>query len=130
MIARKAAAALASGCTIVIKPSEDTPYSALALCQVIILLEFKFYKRNFSNFYNQLAEKAGFPAGCINVLTTSKKNTPLIGKGICEHPIIKKVSFTGSTPVGKIILANCASTVKKVQLELGGKYILSLIKLM
>lgn len=68
----------------------------------------------------KLAEKAGFPAGCINVLTTSKTNTPLIGKGICEHPTIKKVSFTGSTPVGKIILANCASSVKKVQLELGG----------
>ncbi len=55
-------------------------------------------------------------------MTTSKTNTPLIGKGICEHPTIKKVSFTGSTPVGKIILSNCASTVKKVQLELGGKY--------
>jgi acyl-CoA reductase-like NAD-dependent aldehyde dehydrogenase len=71
----------------------------------------------------QLAEKAGFPAGCINVLTTSKTNTPLIGKGICEHPTVKKVSFTGSTTVGKIILSNCASTVKKVQLELGGKHL-------
>ncbi len=100
MIARKAAAALAAGCTVIIKPSEDTPYSALALCQ--------------------LATWAGLPPGCLNVLTTSKQNTPVIGKGICENPAIRKVSFTGSTPVGKIILANCASTVKKTQLELGG----------
>lgn len=100
MLARKAAAALAAGCTIVVKPSEDTPYSALALAQ--------------------MAEMAGLPAGCINILTTSRKNTPVIGKAICEHPNIKKVSFTGSTAVGKIILANCASSVKKVQLELGG----------
>ncbi len=67
-----------------------------------------------------MAEMAGLPAGCINVLTTSKQNTPLVGKAICEHPSVKKVSFTGSTAVGKIILANCASSVKKVQLELGG----------
>lgn len=54
------------------------------------------------------------------MLTTSKQNTPIVGKAICEHPSVKKVGFTGSTNVGKIILANCASTVKKVQLELGG----------
>ena len=68
----------------------------------------------------KLIEKAGFPKGAFNVLTTSKKNTPVVGKTICEHPIVKKVSFTGSTGVGKLILANSASTVKKVQLELGG----------
>lgn len=67
-----------------------------------------------------MAEMAGLPPGCINVLTTSKQNTPIVGKAICEHPSVKKVSFTGSTAVGKIILANCASSVKKVQLELGG----------
>ena len=100
MIARKAAAALAAGCTVVIKPSEDTPYSALALCQI--------------------AEKAGLPAGCLNVVTTSRSNTPAIGKALCEHPDIRKISFTGSTQVGKIILANSASSVKRTQMELGG----------
>lgn len=100
MIARKTAAALAAGCTVVIKPSEDTPYSALALCQ--------------------LAEKAGLPPGCLNVVTTSRASTPALGKHLCEHSLVKKISFTGSTPVGKILLANCASTVKRVQMELGG----------
>ena len=100
MIARKAAAALAAGCTIVIKPSEDTPYSALALCQ--------------------LAEMAGLPAGVINVVTTSRQATPAIGQALCEHNLVKKISFTGSTAVGKILLAHSASTVKKVQMELGG----------
>lgn len=100
MIARKAGAALAAGCTIVIKPSEDTPYSALALCR--------------------LAEMAGMPAGCINVLTASRASTPALGQGICEAPEIKKISFTGSTPVGKILMRHCAGTVKKMQMELGG----------
>ena len=67
-----------------------------------------------------MIEKAGFPGGVFNVLTTSKKNTPIVGKAICENPIVRKIGFTGSTGVGKIILANSASTVKKVQLELGG----------
>ncbi|RMZ95113.1 succinate-semialdehyde mitochondrial [Brachionus plicatilis] len=100
MIARKTAAALAAGCTVVIKPAEDTPYSALALCQ--------------------LSEMAGLPAGCINVVTTSRKNTAEMGKAICHNPLVKKISFTGSTAVGKIILENCAHQVKKVQMELGG----------
>jgi acyl-CoA reductase-like NAD-dependent aldehyde dehydrogenase len=100
MIARKVAAALAAGCSVVIKPSDETPYSALALCQ--------------------LAQMAGIPNGCINVLTTSKQNTPIVGKAICEHKNIKKISFTGSTSVGKLILSLCASTVKKTSLELGG----------
>lgn len=100
MIARKVSAALAAGCTVVIKPSEDTPYSALALAQI--------------------AELAGLPAGCLNVLTTSKKSTPIVGQALCEHRDVRKVSFTGSTPVGKIILGNCAKGVKRVQMELGG----------
>lgn len=100
MLARKASAALAAGCTFVVKPSEDTPYSTLALAR--------------------LAELAGLPDGCVNVLTTSKQNTPIVGKAMCEHPLIKKIGFTGSTGVGKLILANCASTVKKCQMELGG----------
>ncbi|CAF0964219.1 unnamed protein product [Brachionus calyciflorus] len=100
MIARKTAAALAAGCTVVIKPAEDTPYSALALCQ--------------------LAEMAGLPAGCLNVVTTSRSNTAQIGKALCENQLVKKISFTGSTAVGKILLQNSASTVKKVQMELGG----------
>ena len=54
------------------------------------------------------------------MLTTSKTNTPIVGKALCEHPTVKKIGFTGSTAVGKIILANCASSVKKVQMELGG----------
>lgn len=100
MLARKASAALAAGCTFVAKPSEDTPYSALALAA--------------------MAEMAGLPAGCVNIVTTSKTNTPVVGKALCEHPVVKKIGFTGSTGVGKLILANCASTVKKCQMELGG----------
>lgn len=100
MLARKASAALAAGCTFVVKPSEDTPYSTLALAK--------------------MAELAGFPAGCVNVVTTSKTNTPIVGQALCEHPVVKKIGFTGSTGVGKLILKNCASTVKKCQMELGG----------
>lgn len=100
MLARKASASLAAGCTFVVKPSEDTPYSTLALAK--------------------LTELAGFPAGCVNVLTTSKENTPIVGKALCEHPVVKKIGFTGSTGVGKLILQNSASTVKKCQMELGG----------
>ena len=71
-------------------------------------------------FVLKLAEMAGLPAGCLNVITTSRSNTAQIGKSICENPLVKKISFTGSTGVGKILLANSASTVKKVQMELGG----------
>ena len=63
---------------------------------------------------------AGLPAGAINVLTTSKTSTPIVGKALCEHTTVRKISFTGSTPVGRIILGNCANTVKRVQMELGG----------
>lgn len=98
MIARKAAPAIAAGCTIVIKPAEDTPLCALALAQ--------------------LAEKAGIPPGVINVITTKR---PIeVGRELCTNPIVRKVSFTGSTPVGKIILGLSAETVKKASMELGG----------
>ncbi|ESN96189.1 hypothetical protein HELRODRAFT_95271 [Helobdella robusta] len=100
MITRKVAAALAVGCTTIIKPSEETPLSALALCQ--------------------LAQQAGFPDGVINVLTCSKGNAPAVGGAMCNSPIISKISFTGSTYVGKILIKNSAETVKKLSLELGG----------
>ncbi|WP_372833483.1 NAD-dependent succinate-semialdehyde dehydrogenase [Pontibacterium sp.] len=98
MIARKAAPAIAAGCTIVIKPAEDTPLCALALAA--------------------LAEEAGIPCGVINVVTTA--NPIEIGHELCTNPIVKKVSFTGSTPVGKTILGLAAKTVKKASMELGG----------
>ena len=97
MITRKCAPALAVGCTVVIKPASQTPYSALAL--------------------GVLAEKAGFPKGVINILTGSAKD---IGKELSSNSIVRKLSFTGSTEVGKILLTQCASTVKKVSMELGG----------
>ncbi|WP_411743742.1 NAD-dependent succinate-semialdehyde dehydrogenase [Reinekea sp.] len=98
MITRKAAPALAAGCTFIIRPSELTPLSALALAK--------------------LAELAGIPAGVFNVLVgTDAKG---IGKVLTEHPDIAKFSFTGSTAVGKLLIAQSASTVKKVSMELGG----------
>ncbi|XP_048739146.1 succinate-semialdehyde dehydrogenase, mitochondrial-like isoform X2 [Ostrea edulis] len=100
MITRKAGAAIAAGCTVVLKPAEDTPYSALALCE--------------------LAKEAGIPAGVLNVVTSSRDNASQVGKMICESPLVTKMSFTGSTFVGKLLLQQCASTVKKVSLELGG----------
>ncbi|MEO0470167.1 MAG: NAD-dependent succinate-semialdehyde dehydrogenase [Bacteroidota bacterium] len=98
MITRKVAPALAAGCTVVIKPSELTPFSALALAE--------------------LADQAGFPAGVFNVITTN--DAPAIGQELTSHPKVKKISFTGSTQVGKILLQQSADTVKKVSLELGG----------
>ena len=98
MITRKAGPALAAGCTIVIKPGEDTPLCALAMAK--------------------LAEMAGIPAGVINVVTTSRPAE--VGEVLCTHPLVRKVSFTGSTPVGKHILRQAADTVKKVSMELGG----------
>ena len=98
MITRKCAPALAAGCPVVVKPSEDTPLTALALAA--------------------LAHKAGFPAGTFNVVTASKGVD--VGLELCENPIVRKLSFTGSTPVGKILMRQCADTVTKVSLELGG----------
>jgi len=98
MITRKVAPALAVGCPVVVKPSEDTPLSALALAV--------------------LAERAGLPAGVFNVVTSTK--APEVGLELTTSDIVRKVSFTGSTEVGKILMRQSASTVKKVSLELGG----------
>jgi len=79
MILRKASAALAAGCTMVIKPSPETPLSVLALVE--------------------LASRAGFPKGVLSVLTTSMENTPPLSEALCRHPLIKKVTFTGSVRI-------------------------------
>ncbi len=98
MIARKVAPALAAGCPVVIKPAEETPFSALALAE--------------------LGVRAGFPAGLFNVVTT---NRPVeVGAELCANPTVRKLSFTGSTEIGRLLMGQCASTVKKVSLELGG----------
>jgi succinate-semialdehyde dehydrogenase / glutarate-semialdehyde dehydrogenase len=100
MITRKAAPALAAGCTIVLKPPSQTPLTALALAE--------------------LAERAGVPAGVFNVVTT-QTHTAAVGRVLCESPLVRKFSFTGSTAVGKKLGAACVgSTVKRVSLELGG----------
>ena len=94
---RKASPALAAGCTVVAKPAELTPFSSLALAY--------------------LAKLAGFPAGILNIVTG---NPPLIGGVLTSHPLVRAFSFTGSTAVGKLLQRQCADTVKKVSLELGG----------
>jgi succinate-semialdehyde dehydrogenase/glutarate-semialdehyde dehydrogenase len=98
MITRKVAPALAAGCTVVLKPSEETPLSALALAE--------------------LAARAGFPAGVFNIVTGT--DAPTIGKTMTDSPVVRKLSFTGSTEVGKLLMRQCADTVKKISLELGG----------
>lgn len=98
MITRKCAPALAAGCTFVIKPPSETPLSALALAE--------------------LAHRAGIPPGVFNVVTS--KQASRIGKEFTENPVVRKFSFTGSTEIGKLLMAQCAGTVKKVSLELGG----------
>jgi succinate-semialdehyde dehydrogenase / glutarate-semialdehyde dehydrogenase len=100
MITRKVAPAIAAGCTIVIKPAEQTPLSALALAE--------------------LAKEAEIPDGVINILTADAKNSVAIGKVLCDSPLVRHLSFTGSTPVGRILMEQCAPTIKKVALELGG----------
>ena len=97
MITRKIAPALAAGCTVVIKPAESTPFSALALAE--------------------LAERVGFPKGVINIVTGMPEE---IGAELTANPLVRKLSFTGSTAVGKLLMQQCASTVKKISLELGG----------
>src|SRR3954453_19727757 len=97
MITRKAGPALASGCTMVLKPASQTPYSALALCE--------------------LAERAGVPKGAFSCVTGTAKD---IGSEITSNPTVRKVSFTGSTEIGKLLMAQCAGTVKKTSMELGG----------
>src|SRR2546422_5343551 len=97
MITRKAGPAIGAGCTVVLKPAGQTPYSALALAE--------------------LAERAGVPKGVFNVVTGSAQE---IGAELTSNPIVKKLSFTGSTEVGKVLMAQCAGTIKKLSLELGG----------
>ncbi len=97
MITRKAGPAIASGCTVVLKPASQTPFSALALAE--------------------LAERAGVPPGVFNVITGAAGE---IGAELTSNPIVRKLSFTGSTETGKVLMAQCASTVKKLSLELGG----------
>jgi succinate-semialdehyde dehydrogenase / glutarate-semialdehyde dehydrogenase len=97
MITRKVSPALAVGCTVVVKPAPDTPLSALALAA--------------------LAQEAGFPDGVLNVITGDAE---AIGKELTSNPLVRALTFTGSTRVGKLLMEQCASTVKKVSLELGG----------
>ena len=99
MITRKAGPALAAGCTVVIKTPGETPFTANALAV--------------------LASRAGLPKGVVNIVTASK-NTPLVGEVLTTHPVVRKVSFTGSTNVGKLLMKQASSTVKKVSWELGG----------
>jgi succinate-semialdehyde dehydrogenase/glutarate-semialdehyde dehydrogenase len=100
MITRKIAPALAAGCSVVLKPAEDTPLSALALAV--------------------LAKEAGLPDGLLNIVPCSRDNAPQVGAILCSHKDVKKISFTGSTEIGKILMQQSASTVKKVSMELGG----------
>ncbi len=100
MITRKVAPALAAGCTVVIKPAELTPLTALAAAE--------------------LAMRAGIPAGVLNVLTADSGNSIAVGKELCESGVVRHLSFTGSTEVGRILMSQCAPTVKKLSLELGG----------
>jgi len=100
LVLRKAAAALAAGCTMVVKPSPETPITALCLAN--------------------LACHAGFPPGALNVVTTSLENTPAVAEALCLHELVRKVTFTGSTRVGRIVSGLCARGLKKVTLELGG----------
>jgi succinate-semialdehyde dehydrogenase/glutarate-semialdehyde dehydrogenase len=97
MITRKAAPALAAGCAMIIKPAEQTPLSAIALAV--------------------LAEEAGVPSGVLQVITGKARE---IGAVLCESPVVTKLSFTGSTEVGRILMRQCADTIKKLSLELGG----------
>ncbi|MFM2261555.1 MAG: hypothetical protein RI959_231 [Pseudomonadota bacterium] len=100
MITRKVAPALAAGCPVVIKPAELTPLTALAAAE--------------------LAVRAGMPAGVINIVTADSSNSIAVGKALCASDVVRHISFTGSTEVGRILVAQSAPTVKKMSLELGG----------
>ncbi len=100
MITRKVAPALAAGCTVIIKPAELTPLTALAVAE--------------------LAMRAGIPAGVLNILSADASNSIAIGKVLCASDVVRHISFTGSTEVGRILMAQSAPTVKKLSLELGG----------
>ncbi|XP_014828608.1 PREDICTED: succinate-semialdehyde dehydrogenase, mitochondrial [Poecilia mexicana] len=100
MITRKVGAALAAGCTVVVKPAEDTPLSALALAE--------------------LAQQAGVPPGVVNVVPCSREKMTAVGRVLCSDPLVAKISFTGSTATGKVLLKMAANSVKRVSMELGG----------
>ena len=100
MITRKVAPALAAGCSVVVKPAEQTPLSALALAE--------------------LAQRAGMPPGVLNVLPSDSIQSIEVGKVLCASPVVRKLSFTGSTAVGRILMQQSAPTLKKLSLELGG----------
>jgi len=100
MPTRKAAPALGAGCTMVLKPAEQTPLTALAVMR--------------------LGEEAGLPPGVLSIVTGDAEDAPLIGGEMTSNPIVRKLGFTGSTEVGKLLMAQCAGQVKKVSLELGG----------
>ncbi|MGZ9058274.1 MAG: NAD-dependent succinate-semialdehyde dehydrogenase [Burkholderiaceae bacterium] len=100
MITRKVAPAIAAGCTVIVKPAEQTPLSALALAE--------------------LAHRAGLPPGVFNVVPADEANSIAVGKVLCESDVVRKLSFTGSTAVGRILMQQSAPTLKKLSLELGG----------
>ena len=100
MITRKVAPAIAAGCPVVIKPAEQTPLSALAVAE--------------------LAQRAGMPAGVLNVVTADSANSILVGNALCASDVVRHLSFTGSTEVGRILMKQCAPSIKKLSLELGG----------
>ncbi len=100
MITRKVAPALAAGCTVVCKPAEATPLTALALAV--------------------LAEQAGMPSGVLNIITCDGPSVPEVGQTLCASPVVRKLSFTGSTEVGRLLMRQSAATIKKLSLELGG----------
>ena len=100
MITRKVAPAIAAGCTVIVKPAEQTPLSALALAE--------------------LAQRAGLPPGVFNVVPADETNSIAVGKALCESDVVRKLSFTGSTAVGRILMQQSAPTLKKLSLELGG----------
>ena len=99
MITRKAGPAIAAGCTVVVKAPGETPFTSLALAE--------------------LSRRAGIPDGVFNVVTCLD-NTPSVGQELCENPVVKKISFTGSTAVGRLLMQQCAPTLKKLSFELGG----------
>jgi len=100
MITRKVGPAIAAGCTVLIKPSEETPLSALALCAI--------------------AHEAGVPPGVINCLTVGREEVIEVGAALCHNPLLRKLSFTGSTKVGQWLMKESSSTLKRISLELGG----------
>ncbi|KAK1139271.1 hypothetical protein N8T08_001117 [Aspergillus melleus] len=100
MIICKVAAALAAGCSMIVKPSPETPLSVNALAD--------------------LAIRAGLPAGVLNAISTDNENTPAVSERLCKHPLVRKVTFTGSTRVGSIVARHCSEGLKKVTMELGG----------